>query len=513
MADNNTVVEREKETAVNNQYRDQRLYPQPRQVIEINILNIFGYMKKAKGIFIWLMIICFSVGTAVPYMWGLLKSHVDEVKALISFEYDEAGKLLTPDGRKLDVSQITSSNVIAKALKNSGLQDTLSSDTVSNNMSISRMLTEESRQKKEILKKLSESNANAGNPSEYIENVQNAINYTYKNQYVITLKNGFGNGFGNEETLIYLTGDDLSTLLNNIVAEYKDYFFETYGDFTFPDNKIDDVSLEELDYIEWLDNMVTILDSLSTYCDEMEKSDFAEYYSAKNGFSFKDINRLIKIIKSTKVDYLYSYVYYNCLAKDTDSVITKFNYSLKNLKYTIDVVNENITNGAKMIETYKINSILINRQVNGSGDDSVIRANSVTDYYNNLVLQQAEFYKEKADLLVIADDLQGKISGFSGNKATVEKIAIAENEIAEVNVLCRQLFNLVNGLAEEIAGSETFAGSYITSVDATYDWRFFSANKKNILIGVMLGVLIAGVAWCVYGFVKEVANGARKARG
>ncbi len=509
MADNNTVVEREKETAVNNQYRDQRLYSQPRQVIEINILNIFRYMKKAKGIFIWLMIICFSVGTAVPYMWGLLKTHVDEVKALISFEYEEAGELLTPDGRKLDVNQITSSNVIAKALKNSGLQDTLSSGVVSNNMSISRMLTDESRQKKEILKKLSESNANTGNPSEYIENLQNAINYTYKNQYVITLKNGFGS----EGSMVYLTGDDLSTLLNNIVAEYKDYFFETYGDFTFPDNKIDDVSLEELDYIEWLDNMVTILDSLSDYCEEMDESDFSNYYSSKNGFSFSDINRLIKIVKNTKVDYLYSYVYYNCLAKDTDSVITKFNYSLKNLKYTIDVVNENITNGAKLIETYKINSILINRQMNGSGDDSVIRANSVTDYYNNLVLQQAKYYEEKADLLVIADGLQDKINGFSGNKATAEKIAIAENEIAEVNSLCRQLFNLVNGLAEEIAGSETFAGSYITSVDATYDWGFFSANKKNILMGAVLGVFIAGIAWCVYGFIKEVANVARKARG
>ncbi len=442
-------------------------------------------------------------------MWGLLNSHVEEVNAVINFEYDEAGKLRTPDGKKLDVNQITSSNVIAKALKNSGLQDTLSYGAVSNNMTISRMLTEESRQKKEIFKKLSESNANTGNPSEYIENIQNAINYTYKNQYVITLKNGFGS----EGSMVYLTGDDLSTLLNNIVSEYKDYFFETYGDFTFPDNKIDDVSLEELDYIEWLDNMVTILDSLSAYCDEMNKSDLADYYSAKNGFSFRDINRLIKIIKSTKVDYLYSYVYYNCLAKDTDSVITKFNYSLKNLKYTIDVVNENITNGAKLIETYKINSILINRQVNGSSDDSVIRANSVTDYYNNLVLQQAEFYEEKADLLVVADGLQGKISGFSGNKATVEKIAIAEKEITEVNTLCRQLFNLVNGLAEEIAGSETFAGSYITSVDATYDWGFFSANKKNIAMGAVLGVFIAGVAWCVYGFIKEMANSARKARG
>ncbi len=61
MTDNNTVVEQGKETATNVQYREQRVYAQHRQVIEINILNIFDYMKKAKGIFIWLMIVCFSL--------------------------------------------------------------------------------------------------------------------------------------------------------------------------------------------------------------------------------------------------------------------------------------------------------------------------------------------------------------------------------------------------------------------------------------------------------------------
>jgi hypothetical protein len=50
-------------------------------------------------------------------------------------------------------------------------------------------------------------------------------------------------------------------------------------------------------------------------------------------------------------------------------------------------------------------------------------------------------------------------------------------------------------------------------VDATYNWGFISANKKNIVMGAMLGVLIAGVAWCVYGLIKEMANVARKARG
>lgn len=509
MADTNKSVNVQgKENVTDIYYSNQRANVQSYQDAEIDLVNAFRHMKNAKWIFLWLMAVCVALGAFVPYMWALLNTHTESVQALISFEYEDAAKMLTPDGKTLDVNRITSSNIVAKAIKNSGLEDTLSSGSVSNNMSVSRMLTGESRQKKEILEKLENTNANVGNPSEYIEDIRTAIDYTYKDQYIIELKNGFGS----ERNLVYLTGDDLSALMNNIVSEYKSYFFETYGDFTFPDNKIDDISLEELDYIEWLDNMVNILDSLSVYCAEMENSDFANYYSAKNGFSFGDINRLIKIIKNTKVDYLYSYVYYNCLAKDTDSVITKFNYSLKNLKYTIDVVNENINNGAKLIESYKVNSILINRQVGAAGEDAVIRANSVTDYYNNLVLQQADYYGRKAELQVVADDLNDKIRGFSGSASTAQKIEVAENEINEVNELCHQLYNLVNGLAQEIAGSETFAGSYITSVDASYSGSFFARNIKNVAMGAAIGLVIAGLAWCAYGLLKEMADTSGKGR-
>ncbi len=509
MADiNKSVNVQEKENVTDIYYSNQKVNAQPYQDVEINLLNIFVHMKNAKWIFLWLMAVCIALGAFVPYMWGLINAHTESVQALISFEYSNAGKMQTPDGRALDVNQITSSNIVATAIKKSGMEEVLSTGAVSNNISISRMLTADSRQKKEILEKLSEANSNVDDPSEYINNLKDAASYSYKNQYIIELKNGFGSN-GN---LIYLTGDDLATLINNIVSEYKNYFFETYGDFTFPDNKIDDISIEELDYIEWLDNMVNILDSLSAYCNSMANSNFANYCSAKNGFSFGDINKIIKIIKNTKVDYLYSYVYYNCLAKDKDSVITKFDYSLKNLKYNLDIVNENITNGEKLIGSYKINSILINRQAGVAGEDAVIRSSSVTDYYNNLVLQQADYYGQKATLQVAADNLNDKIKGFSGSSSNAQKIAIAEKEINDVNILCRQLYALVNGLAEEIAGSETFAGSYITSVDASYNDSFFTKNIKKVAIGVTIGLVVAGLAWCVYGFVKEMVNNSGKDR-
>ncbi len=472
---------------------------------EIDLLNVLVNMKNTRKIFLWLITVCVVIGMLLPYFRWMFKTHTEEVNAVIGFTYDKASELLTPDGRALDVNMITSSNIVAKALENTGVEKRLSASAVSNNISISRILTEDAKQRKEIIEKLISANINTGAPSEYINDLQAAMNYTYKDQYVIKLKNGFGNN------AYYLSSDDLTALLNNIIVEYKKYFFDTYGNFKLPENSIDDISLEELDYIEWLDNMVAVLDDLSDYCTSKEMEEFKDYRSVKTGFSFESIDKLIKLIKSTKVDYLYSYVYYNCLAKDADKVITKFNYSQRALKQKLGVVNVNIENGTNLIENYKINNILINRQNTSEGEEAVIRAKSVTDYYNNLVLNQAKLYAAKAELQVRYDDLQNKINGFSKNSASAGHLAVVEKEIEEVNALCRQVYNLVNGLAEEIASSETFAASYVTSVDATGEGGIFLTNFKKIVMGGGIGLVISVAIWGLFAFIKEIKDSTKRA--
>ncbi len=481
----------------NEQYQEQQT--------EIDLLNVLVNMKNTRQIFLWLTAVCMVIGMLFPYFGVMFKTHVEEVSAVIGFQYDEASEMLTPDGRPLDVNMIASSNIVAKAIENTGIEKNLSVSAVSNNLTVSRMLTEDAKQRKEIIEKLISANISTGAPSEYINDLQEAMNYTYKDQYVIKLKNGFGES-GN-----FLSEEDLVALLNNIIVEYKKYFFETYGNFKLPENSIDDIRLEELDYIEWLDNMVAILDALSDYCTSEEMEEFKDYRSVKTGFSFGSIDKLISLIKTSKVDYLYSYVYYNCLAKEADNVITKFNYSQRALKQKLDVVNVNIENGTNLIENYKINNILINRQSSSDGEDAVIKAKSVTDYYNNLVLNQAKLYAEKAELQVKYDDIQDKINGFSKNSASAGHLAIAETEIKEVNALCRRVYNLVNGLAEEIASSETFAASYVTSVDATGEGGFFSANLKKIAMGGGIGLVISVALWGMFAFIKEIKDSTKRA--
>ncbi len=473
------------------------------QETEIDLLNIFTYMKLSRSVFVWLIIAFVTLGVFLPYTYGLYSTHTPSVYAVISYEYGAAGDMKTPDGRTLDVTLLSSSNIIANAIKKSRLPQQINPVDVANNIHIKHVLTGESKQRKEILEKVGSEKATTTSPLEYIADMQAAASYSYRNRYIIQLDNKYG------ET--YLSGEEMEELLNNIIAEYKSYFYANYGSFRLPDNTIKDIDIEELDYIEWLDNMTDVLNSLSAYCTAMNKTGFATYRSVEKGFTFNDINRLITLTKETRIDYLYSFVYYNYLAKNSDNVVTRYSYTLRNLERDLSVLNENITTGANIIENYRINNILISRQGNGEDGGNSIKAKSVTDYYNNLILEQAERYDEKAALLVRMNAIRDKIDGFSNKAGYASRAAIAEEEIRDINELCLRIYNLVEGLSNEIVNSESFSGAYITSIDASYTGGFLSENLKNMMMGAAIGALAAFAAWVLYGVVKELQNGSGKA--
>ena len=476
---------------------------------EISLMNVFAYMKKARGFFAWITIVCMIVGVLVPYVAGLMGSPAESVSAVITFHYDGAENLKAPDGSELDVGFIMSSYVLSDAVRSTHLSKDVSINSVSQNMKVSRMLSEDTQKMMEILQKMDGSSPNADDPSKYISAVKD-VEYTYKNQYIITLNNGFSTGGANSKK-VYLNGAELALLLNNTIDVYRKYFFETYDSFRLPDNTIEDISLDELDYIEWLDNMYTVLDSLSDYCADEGKGTYLQFRSETNGLSFNDIRKMIQLVRSTRVDYLYSYVYYNYLAKDKDRLVTKFNYSLRSLNHDLNTVNSNITDGATLIENYKNNNILLNRRATDEGDDKDLSAKSVTDYYNNLIMKQSGLYTQKATISTKIDNLQKKITGFSRSSGTASKMALVDQEIKEVNDICREIYDLVKNLAVEISESETYKSSFITTIDASYYGGFFSDNGKKIAIGCAAGLFLGLAAWFVYGFAKELKESSRKA--
>ena len=476
--------------------------------VELSLLNVFTNMKKSFRLYAWIILLCMAVGLLAPYSILLIKDKTDSVSAVVTYQYGNASEGKTPDGSNLDVNIIKSSNIIAQALKGTHLSKEISVNSVAQNISISHMLTDSAKRSIEIMQKMDDATIDMKEPEKYVDFVNSMNTGAYRNQYIVTLNNGFGN----EKSSVTLDGQEMAALLNNIIDEYEKYFFETYDVFTLPDNTIDDISVDELDYIEWLDNMDDILNNLSNYCTNEARGRFLNYRSKLDGLSFADINRMVNLVRSARVDYLYAYVYYNGLAKDKERIITRFQYSLRNLDHSLSVINENIANGAALIENYKTSNILISRQNTGDNETQDITTKSITDYYNNLILKQADMYGEKSSTELSIDNLSDRIKLFSGSKSTSAKTAVVEQEITEVNDICRKLYDLARRHAEEIVDSETYRNSFITDIGATDQTSFFSGDLiKKMIIGMAAGAFLGFAMWFVTALAAEWKDADKRA--
>ena len=150
----------------------------------------------------------------------------------------------------------------------------------------------------------------------------------------------------------------------------------------------------------------------------------------------------------------------------------------------------------------------------GDTETEDINIPSITEYYNNLILKQANMYSDKFSTELSIKNLNEKISIFSKSYVSSSKLAIVEKEIVEVNDICRKLYDLARRHAEEIVNSETDRNSFITEIGATDNARFFSGDLiKKMLIGGAAGVFLGFALWFCKAFITEWKNADRRASG
>ena len=183
----------------------------------ISIMNVFSTLGKRFHLYLWVMIIGLLAGLLVPTLIYTFKDKKDSAVAILGLDYENAEAGLAPDGNELDISYLKSSYVIQNALNNVKLSKQVSAAQVQSNLVVTGILTDETKQKLDILQDLKDAKNN-----DYGKILQ-TIELQYRAQYIISLNNGFKNG--NQKFTI--PSEDLSKLLASITASYSDYFVET----------------------------------------------------------------------------------------------------------------------------------------------------------------------------------------------------------------------------------------------------------------------------------------------
>ena len=477
-------------------------------VIVIDLRRVFRNMKNRRRIYAWVMVLCLAVGVCAPLLLYQFNRNPLTVSSVVTLTYDVTQKdeegeplldaqgtnlmmpvkdLTAPDDTELDLNQITSSYVLQSALAGLTLSHPLALTDLRDNIRIERVLTENSRRQQEMLSRmLDDKNAAAYSQAQDIE-------LTYANSFVVSLTNGFG------LKAYELTEAELRLVLDRVLSAYNGYLVTAYADLRLPDDEFSAINVDALDLQESLELIRTGVKDLYAFCDS--KPDAVKAYrSWRTGRSLKDLMADLETLRTVSVDYLYSYVFSNSIVRDRNALITTYQYQLRNAQTQLDVLNQHIATNQKILKNYKNDEVFVSMQES----DTTKSTKSTTDYYNDLILEQADNYDRVAELETRVMDLTDKLGRLTDRDASAssDPEQVSE-ELANVLSTCRRAYDEIRDHVDELLQSASFSTYAFHSVPQGKAESFLGANVNKMVIGAVAGLFVACGLWLLDGIAPE----------
>lgn len=452
----------------------------------ISIMNVFSRLRQRFHIYIWVILLGLIAGLTVPVMMYTFRDKQETGISIVGLDYKGADQGLAPDGTALDISYIKSSFIVQNALSSVNLSKKVSAAQVQDNVKITGVLTDETKQQKEILEKLAEEKSTA-----YAETLKN-FTLKYKAQYIITVDSVFKDG----NKKVKLTTTDLSTLLNGLTSAYAEYFADTYQDKSLPDNLLGAIDAESLDFLDMLDEISESFDYLEKYCNTKA----ATYSNFRNsaGLSFEDLSSTIATLRSTDLISAYGDIDLNNISRNPTIQLNNYQYQRREANSKLNEVKENIASKQTEIDNYKPDTVVIPAS-DGDGYKSVDRT---SDYYNQLVLEMTQLNENKSELEERIAILDSRIDKLQGQPATAEQVANAEKEVNDLLESAKDVYDLVNSSTDELFRSNAYNDRYMHAVVTTESEKF-TDNLKQFGIGAAVGLAIGLVLWAADAFILE----------
>lgn len=485
----------------------------------IDLGNVFHNMKLKKRLFAWVLVLCLVVGVCAPLLLYQFTKAPLTVSSVVTLRYEapkarfraglRSGKLslqevefepvkdlTAPDGTELDLNQITSSYVLQTALDGMTLSKPITAAALSANIGIQTVLTDESQRTREALAGLAEvKNADA------YKQLQTAEMH-YQNRFVVTLKNGFGDE--DSRVKIQLKSGELKLLLDRILTVYNEYLVRTYADVKLPDDTFSIIDAQNLDVLDSLDQLRAGIESLYDYCD-VKPDTVKNYRNWKTGRSLTDWMETLQAFKSIDVDYLYAMVSENAITRDKTALLTSWKYMLRIAQNDLDRINVNIAETEKLLKNYKNDEVFISMQES----DAAKSTKTATEYYNNLILQQTEYYEKAAELKTSIADYTDRITRLDA-KTWTDVTPSVENELAHTMEAAQNLYSGIRTHMEDLFSSQMYTTYEDHSAAQGKEQNFITANLKKIIIFVVLFEALGCGLWFLAGLSPEFSKGRKE---
>ena len=462
----------------------------------ISLVNVFHNMKAQCKKYLWLMLLFAVAGVSIALLAYQLKKQPAQVSSVVTLKYDVDGAPVTdltaPDGTELDLSQFTSSYVLNNALSGLNLSKPVTVEALRNNLEIQKIITKDTRRQQELISGMMEGKSNEAYKQ------AGDLELVYQNNFLVSLRNDFSEEGSRKP--IELTQEELQVLLERVILSYNEYLCHTYADLQLPGDAFSVIDYNSLDILESLDQLSAGVDELYEYCDTKADS-IKAYRSWRTGHSLEDLMRSLRTVQDVDINYLRSYVEYEAVTNDAETILTKYRYQLRQQQIRIDELQQQITTTADILDTYKNDSVLVSSQDNASN----LSTGTTTEYYNELVTSQAENYEQLSALSASCEILSTRIAKMEG--ANYEQASQdVMNQVAVVFEDVEMLYRTINDQMEEII-ERPFCTTFIDHTAAQgKNESFLKAGSKNMLVGAGAGIAIVFAWWFMAALIPELMN-------
>ena len=417
--------------------------------------QLLRYLSKGK----FIILIVALVGAAWVYFYAN-SQQVYTATTVIRYANSAISEGLTPNGSKLDVSEIYSSTVIKGAIEDMGLNCTV--DEVRSKVKVEPIISEEEEAKKETA-------------------LSKGEEYSYfPTDYVITYE------VGSERSANFA-----GNMLDAIVKNYYSFYSEKYVDQLILPNNASNIKANDYDYIESAEIIQQSLSDIDDYLIQ-KKTNYPDFRASATGYSFTDLENIYSYIINNKVPHLYASILQNKYTKDNDLLLKKQQSNIE--KIEIDILNnqEEADKLKALIDNYSQKNIQTQRfeGTSETGDASIImdvegyeKELDVVTTYDDLLQDYVKINKT-----IKCDELDKEHSEyiksvFADNTSNQVLSTEVEDDIDELVETLNSEYKIVQATAKEL--NEYLGASYLNMLNSVV-----TAQKVNIKLYLALALVL-----------------------
>ena len=409
----------------------------------------------------------------------------------IQFNYDGASDGLDPNGNLFDPVGFLSDEVIEKALNKSEL--TYSVDDVRPYIAMENVVPQNILEELNAYEKV-------------LSDGEGGRNITSKDYHPVRYRFVVYQKLDNK-----LSKGKLNELVDNIVDEYNETFYETYKK-SFTEQTYQDLfDMDGYDYIYQNQIYVSRLRVLMNYANTIyqEHDDFMINVDGVDK-SFKDLYLKAEFYVNTDSSKIDNLIINNALSKDVDRLKDYYTYLIDQINYDLDKYNADLASVQSQIGTatpgdpsddYKINPTVYV----GTGENVIEVKDGTAATYNTLMNRQisisntiASLTKQKTDYENILDTITHASGDATAEERVKGMIEALGTDYQELEALFNTLIEKYNAkyLKEGVVAKSNLRYNNTSIISSGFIVRAIKVAAPIMLV-TMFGIAVFYIVWVI----------------